>query len=329
MTHREAPRARPRPGLLALSVTLAVVCGCKGRTAAWEERPPREGSRPPASGPGSRGVRAQPGVVDLSLWSTRGQGSEQTQAVIAAWEVGLGCTPGATAPAERCPELATTSENAEALAMLTRAHYFLADAYLRDNAADYLDHLDRGVWWGERALMAVSPEFATEMTAGAKFHEAIVLVGAEGLPAMYWYASALGKWARARGYGVLVRQRDNIQATMTHIMALDPSYYHGGPDRYFGAYYAVAPEFTDGDLDKSRQHYEASLEIAPHFIGTKVLMAENLAVKLGDEALFDRLLQEVLDADLGTAPPELQPEFNVEKIKAQELLKKKEREKWF
>src|SRR5690606_6905038 len=101
-----------------------------------------------------------------------------------------------------------------------------------------------------------------------KYHEAIGIVGIEGLPAMYWYATALGKWARASGFGVLVGQKDNIKATMTRALELDEAYYHGGPHRYFGAFYAIAPGFAGGDDAKSKTHFEKSLEIAPYFLGT-------------------------------------------------------------
>ncbi|NJK31562.1 MAG: hypothetical protein HC927_03610 [Deltaproteobacteria bacterium] len=212
----------------------------------------------------------------------------------------MGCSEGTSTPKERCTKVPTTAENAELLAMLTRAYYFTADSFMRNSEADYLEYMDRAVWWGERALIAASPEFEAKMKAKAKFHEAIVVVGIEALPAMYWYASALGKWARTKGFGVLVGQKDNIKATMTRALELDPTFYHGGPHRYFGAFYSVAPAFAGGDTNKSAEHFDKSLELAPYFIGTKILMAENLAVKLDDEEMFDRLLEEVLAADLAT-----------------------------
>jgi predicted anti-sigma-YlaC factor YlaD len=116
---------------------------------------------------------------------------------------------------------------------------------------------------------------------------------------------------------------------MTRVLELDPNFYHGGPHRYFGAFYAVAPDFAGGDLAKSREHYDKSLEIAPYFLGTKILMAENLATKLDDEQMFDKLLEEVLAADLSTVPPEILPEMTAEQEKARELQKKKEDEDLF
>lgn len=309
----------------ALALVLTFAGACKGRTAAWEEK-----STTP-SGNSTALPAPEAMAAGMSAWEGRAQGKDKVFEAIAAWETALGCTAGSTPPADRCTGAATSAEYTDLLALLTRAYYFSADAYMRDkkDQATYLDYMERAVWWGDRALVAASPEFAEKARNKGKYHEIIGVVGIEGLPAMYWRATALGKWAKASGFGVLVGQKDNIKATMTRALELDPAYYHGGPHRYFGAFYAVAPGFAGGDPEKSKEHYQKSLEIAPYFIGTKVLMAENLATKLDDEEMFDQLLQEVIDADLGTVPAEIQPEMMIEKEKAKELMRLKDEEDWF
>lgn len=322
----------------ALAIALTFAGACKGRTAAWEEKsstPESKASTETGDAGDGTAAGAEPGApsaameAGLPAWNARAQSLDKVFEAIAAWEAALGCTAGTNSPAERCASVPTTAENTELLALITRAYYFSADSYMRGDESRYLDYMNRAVWWGERALIAASPEFGEKMRNKGKYHEVIGVVGIEGLPAMYWYATALGKWARASGFGVLVGQKDNIKATMERALELDPNFYHGGPHRYFGAYYAVAPAFAGGDLDKSQQHYQTSLEIAPYFLGTKVLMAENLATKLDDEEMFDRLLQEVLDADLATVPEEIQPEMTIEKEKAKELMQLKDEEDWF
>lgn len=316
--------------LAALAIALTFAGACKGRTAAWEES---SKSPEPASTDGSTDTDAAGGgnamEAGKAAWDARAESKDKVLEAIAAWEAAVGCTAGTNTPKDRCGGVSTGPENIEVLATLTRAYYFTADSYMRGDKDSYLDYMDRAVWWGERALVAASPEFEEQMRNKAKFYEAITVVGIDGLPAMYWYATALGKWARESGFGVLVGQKDNIKATMTRALELDPNYYHGGPHRYFGAFYAIAPAFAGGDLEKSREHYDKSLEISPYFLGTKVLMAENLSVKLDDEDMFDSLLQEVIDADITTAPAEVQPEMLVEQQKAKELMAKKDEEDWF
>ena len=313
----------------ALAIALTFAGACKGRTAAWEDK--NTNTPTPAGGEATAGEGAAGNALDAGLeaWNARVDGKEKVLEAVAAWEGALGCTAGDGTPEERCANPPITAENIEVLAMLTRGYYFYGDSYLRGDEKKYLDTMNRAVWWGERALMAASPEFREKMANKGKFHEAIGVVGIEALPAMYWYATALGKWARASGFGVLVGQKDNIKATMTRALELDPNYYHGGPHRYFGAFYAVAPAFAGGDLNTSQEHYGKSLELAPYFLGTKVLMAENLATKLDDEEMFDRLLEEVLAADPNAAPPEILAEMLVEQDKARELQKIKDEEDWF
>lgn len=315
----------------ALAIALTFAGACKGRTAAWEEKPTKAPTATGEDAAGGEGGEQTGSALEAGwpAWEARGQGKDKVLQAIAAWEKALGCTVGETSPEQRCADAPTTAETAETLAYLTRGYYFYADSYLRGNEKAYLDYMNRSVWWGERALIAASPEFAEKMRNKGKYHEVIGVVDIAALPAMYWYASALGKWARASGFGVLVGQKDNIKATMERALELDPNFYHGGPHRYFGAYYAIAPAFAGGDLTKSQEHYEKSLELAPYFLGTKVLMAENLATKLDDEEMFDRLIEEVLAADIEAAPPEVQPEMAVEKQKAKELKAQKEEDAWF
>lgn len=327
-------------------VALALMLGaCQGRKSAWDEKSTKNpdtsdaakdvpkdaltdgaaktdgtgGGEPAAAGSLEAGMKA---------WAGRTSKAGALEA-IAAFEQLAGCKAGTSLPSERCTSVSSSGDAAELLAMTTRANYYYADTFLRADADGFLDYMDRSVWWGERAVLAASPEFGEKMRNKAKFEEAITVIEAPAIPGAYWYASALGKWARAKGFGVLVGNKDKIKATMTRLLELNPNFYHGGPHRYFGAFYAIAPDFAGGDLAKSREHYDKALEIAPYFLGTKVLMAENLATKLDDEAMFDKLLAEVLAVDLSTVPPEILPEMTAEQQKARELQKKKDDEDLF
>lgn len=290
---------------LVLALALSVVPGCAGRKAVWTEDPAKSGE---ASGHSQAdGATTTEDVAKLiaegdAKWALRTDPAN-IRAAIAAWEKAAAIEP----------------KNLDLLVKLTRAHYFLADGYLRDNDKEYLEQMDRGVKWGEKAMVAASPEFEQKMRSGAKFPEAVKVVPKEGVPAMYWYASALGKWAKKKGFAVLLGQKDNVKATMDRALELAPDYFYGGPHRYFGAYYAIAPSFAGGDLEKSKVHFKKSLEIEPNYVGTKVLWAEELAVKQQDEETFDRLINEVLQTP-DDVIPELVPEILIEKQKAKALL---------
>lgn len=283
------------------ALLLTVPWGCAGRKAVWKEDVQADKAAAP-----TKDATADLIAKGDAAWAERTDAARIREA-IAAWSK--------AADADEA--------NVELLVKLIRAHYFLADGYLRDNEDEYLATMDAATTWGEKALMAVSPEFAEKMQAGAKFHESVKVVGKDGVPAMYWYASALGKWAKRKSFAVLLGQKDNVKATMDLCLELDPEYFYAGPYRYFGAFYAVAPAFAGGDLEKSKVHFNKSLELQPSYLGTKVLWAQELAVKEQDEETFDRLLNEVLAAP-EDAIPELVPEARVEKDKARELLAKKD-----
>jgi tetratricopeptide (TPR) repeat protein len=287
---------------LALAWGMALSSGCAGRKAVWSDK--GEANKPaPTQEAGEQ-------TADLiaegdAKWEQRTDPAN-IRAAIAAWEKAAEAEPN----------------NAELLVKLTRANYFLADGFLRNDDKEYLKTMDLGVKWGERAMVAASSEFEAKMRGGTKYPEAVKVMPKEGVPAMYWYASSLGKWAKKKGFAVLLGQKDNVKATMDRALELDPEFYYGGPHRYFGAYYAIAPSFAGGDLEKAQVHFKKSLEISPEYIGTKVLWAENLATKQQDEETFDRLLAEVLAApDNGI--PELTPEIMVEKQKAKDLMAQK------
>jgi len=283
----------------ALLLSMATLGGCVGRKAAWNENPDGGGKK--AAGDVAAHIKAGD-----AQWDKRTDAAA-VRAAIDAWEKAA----------------ALDEKNAEVLIKLTRAHYFLADGYLRGDDKAYLQAMDEAVKWGEKAMIAVSPDFEAKMRAGSKFAEAVKVVPKAGVPAMYWYASALGKWAKKKGFAVLLGQKDNVKATMDRCLELEPEFYYGGPHRYFGAFYAIAPSFAGGDLEKSKVHFKKSLEIEPDYVGTKVLWAQELAVKQQDEEMFDKLLAEVL-AVPDDAIPEVRPEIMVEKTKAKELMAEKD-----
>lgn len=282
--------------LMPLGLALGSSVGCAGRKAAWKDGD--GGDKGAAAGTETSALIAK----GDEHWAKRTDPAA-IRAAVAEWEKAAAVEP----------------TNMALLVRLTRGYYFLADGYLRGNEKEYLEIMDKAVKWGEKAMIAASPEFGAKMRDGGKIPEAVKLVPKEGVPAMYWYASALGKWAKMKGFAVLLGQKDNVKATMDRCLELEPTFFYGGPHRYFGAFYAVAPAFAGGDLEKSKVHFNKSLEIAPSYVGTKVLWAAELSTKQQDEDTFETLLGEVLAAP-DDAIPELTPEIIVEKGKAKELL---------
>jgi tetratricopeptide (TPR) repeat protein len=277
----------------AVAFLSAAGCGT-GRSSQWEAPTTANKTAPTVAAAEDHASAAE------KAWANRDQLASLQQA-IAHWE---------TVAASKPEDVATW-------ARLSRAYYVMADGHLRGDGAEcYLATFERGTAAGERALAAASPEFKARVTKGEKVEDAIKVVGKEGIEAMYWYAVNLGKWSRGKGLAALLGNKDRVKGVLTRVLELDETFFYGAPHRYFGAYWSLVP--VGRDLDKSKQHFEKSLSIAPGYAGTKVLMAESYAVKKQDRALFLKLLDEVL-AMPEDAIPELAPEARLEEGKAREL----------
>jgi hypothetical protein len=288
--------------LLTLAVAGGVAaCKTPGRVATWEQAPVVAAAGTSTSSAASDVALAEAAAA----WSKRDEEASLRQA-IAAWE----------------KVLATDANHLEAHTMLARAHYFLADGFLAlqaDKEEEELATYQKGVDHGERALLLAQPAIEAKVKGGAKLAEAVGAMEAPGLRPAYWYSVNLGRFATKKGLSVRLYYKDQLKATMERVLALDPAFFHGAADRYFGAFYAVLPSIAGKDLDRSGKHFEASLQQAPGYLGTKVVQAQFLAVERDDEAMYRALLEEVIAAPDGD-DADIAPENRAAKRHARKML---------
>ncbi len=274
--------------------------------AHWEDKPvAKQASADDAQKAGS--------VVSEgdALWAERGDKAKLT-AAIAKWE-----------------EAAKVEVTADLAVKLSRGHYFLGDGYyaLEENLEQRDAEYQKGLDWATQALKLAAPDFAAAMASGKRHAEAIKLAPKDAVPAMYWYSSNLGKWAVSKGFTTVLKYKDDIKATMEHVKALDPEYFYAGPWRYFGAYEARTAGIAGGDLGRSKDDFQKAVQLAPNYLGTKVLWAEYLCVKhqKADDpdgrVQFKKLLEEVIAAD-ANVDPAIAAENAIEQQKAKKLLAK-------
>ena len=263
--------------------------------AKWAETPVT--TAPPADAVASAASEGD------AAWEQRGDKARLVEA-ITKWEAAF----------EKAP-------SAELAHKLARAHYFLGDGfYVLENKPEERDaEYQRGLDWATRSLKISAPAFTKAMSDGNKHAEAITLAPKESVPAMYWYATNLGKWAASKGFATRLRYKDDIKATMLHVKALDEMYFYAAPWRYFGSFEAVTAGLAGGSLEKSEANYKKAIELAPHYLGTKVLWADFLCTKKQDKAMFKKLLEEVIAAD-AKIDPAIEPENTIEQAKAKKLL---------
>ena len=221
--------------------------------------------------------------------------------------------------------IAVKDDDHATYAKLARAVYLLADGHLafEDDQEAFLQTHLKGVQYAERGMAAISPDFEKRIKAGTKVEDAVKVLGRNAVPLMYWYASNLGKWGKSKGFSTVLKHKDRIFKVITRVYELDRDYYYGAADRYFGAFYAVAPSFAGGDVNKSYEHFQESLKREPKYLATYVLIAELYAPKAQDPNIFDEHLKFVLEAPDNILPG-LEPEAAIEKKKAQRLLEKRD-----
>ena len=206
----------------------------------------------------------------------------------------------------------------DTLIHLTRGHYLMADAHAEDNEAKKAS-FDLATRWGERAL-ATNEAFKKKVKDEARnVEEALDTLTTREVPAMYWTAASLGKWARLSGLGTMLKYKNRIKMLVERVEVLDPQYFHGAVPRYWGTYYAVAPGFAGGDINKSLQHYQKSLKLENNYFGTHVLYAENYATRKNDRELFKKELEFVINGK-PESMPELLPEQIIEQRKAKKMM---------
>lgn len=209
-----------------------------------------------------------------------------------------------------------TDDNYEYLTRLTRGYYFLADAHYT-NIDEKKKYWEIGTSYGEKA-MATNKAFGEAMKKEGKVEDHLDKLGKREASAMYWTAANLGKWAKNSGIATTLKYKNRIRTLISTVEKVDPKHFHAAVFRYWGAYYAVAPGFAGGDMNKSKKSFEKAIKMAPNYLGTKVLYAQLYMTKKENKKDFKRLLNEVIKAKVKSK--ELEPENFVEKLKAKKML---------
>jgi len=209
------------------------------------------------------------------------------------------------------------ADHRDALARLARGYYLLGYGYSKTDE-EILAAYDTGAKWGER-MMGLNPEFRKRIAAGANDDEALSVCTKDDVRGIYWAYANLGKWSVKQGFTTVLANKSKLKAFITRVEQLDAKYYHGAGSRGLLAFYAKAPSFAGGDLNKAKEHYDKSLAIAPNYFGTKVILAQYYATKKQDKALFKKVLEEVIAGD-PNAMPEVIPILKIDQRKAKELL---------
>lgn len=294
----------PSSGAILLGVGLTTACATT-RESKWKEPEAAPVAAAPAAGAPAAAPEATSEVAQAdALWNERGDRQKLSDALM-KYELA-----------------ASTAPSAELFEKLARGHYFLAEQYAVEEAAALRDtEYTKGLDWAERALKIRAPDMVKQLDGGARIKDVAKLAPKEAVPALYWYATNLGKWAGTQGFATVLKYKDDAKAAVEQVKALDETFFYGAPYRYFGTFEARTAGMAGGDLGRSKTNFEKALAIAPNYLATKVLWAENLSTKTRNKEEYKKLLQEVVGAN-PAADPAIEPENRLEQKKAQKLLAK-------
>lgn len=277
--------------LLALLIVLMLLSGCAAqRMAGWEQEVVK-----------AEGDAAQLISQANEYWNQRHDMAQLEQAL---------------ALFEKAATIDT--ENLELFITIARGNYFLADAYLTEDKDQQTAVYEKSLSFAEKA-MAIDPEFKELVEGGEMVEDAIRVLDVEYVGAIYWGSASLGKWGLNKGLATILKNKERGRKMMERCVELDETYFYGGPHRWFGSYYGKLPTIAGRDLNKAKEHFDKALAIAPNYFGTRVLQSEYYSKNAQDKELFRSDLEFVLNTPSDVIP-ELVPEQDAEKKKAQEML---------
>ena len=135
------------------------------------------------------------------------------------------------------------------------------------------------------------------------FNEFSAWVDAQGpssVPALYNLGSIWAGWIQGNSSDfAAIAQLGRVKALIQRVADLDPEHANGGAFLYLGVFETLLPPAMGGRPELGRRHFERALTISnERNLIVKVMMANQYARLIFDRELHDRLLQEVLAADV-------------------------------
>lgn len=178
--------------------------------------------------------------------------------------------------------------------------------------------------YGLRLLETQRPGFTAAFAKGGEdLTKALAACQSkEDAAGIFWVGMPLAAAVNlSRDDVAMIAMLPKVKALIARTLELDESYYHAGAHMILGSLDGSTPKMLGGDTEKAKKHFSRALELTKRrFLLVQVMMAQTLAVQLQDQALFKKLLDEVLKAPLSIDPK--QQLANVAaKRKAKRLLK--------
>ncbi len=204
---------------------------------------------------------------------------------------------------------------------LSKGYYWLAHGHLRwdDAAGDevMLATYEIGMNYGAQAIALSNDAWRRALLYETPIPDAVDTLTPDDVPAVYWYASNLGRWGLVRGIATVLSRVHDIKAMMDRVELMAPDFFYGATNRYFGVYYTKLP-FGNPDVDQAERRLGQCISDYPEYLETRILLAEDWAMVTQERAIAEEQIQVVLDADISQWP-ELYPENRNAQLRAEHL----------
>jgi hypothetical protein len=133
----------------------------------------------------------------------------------------------------------------------------------------------------------------------AVFEQRVKTLEPDEIAPAFALAVAWTSWIQAHSADwAAVGQLARVKGLMNRVIELDDGFDDGGAHLYMGGLETVLPASMGGNPEKGRGHFEKAIEYSEgRFLMAKVVYAEQYAKLMFDQALHDKLLEEVVSAD--------------------------------
>ena len=139
---------------------------------------------------------------------------------------------------------------------------------------------------------------------GPEFDNTLRSLKKNAVEPVFWGTFGWLTWvSNEKGSPAAIADIIHIEKIMARLLELDEAYNAGAIHLFFGTYYAAKPQMFGGRPDLAKIHFERALELSQgKFLLVQTTYAETLARSSFDKELHNRLLKEVLEFPLDSAP---------------------------
>ena len=133
-----------------------------------------------------------------------------------------------------------------------------------------------------------------------EFEQSLTQFKQEDVPVLFALGSAWAGWLQANSADWnAVAELPRIKAVMARVLELDPAFNNGDAYLYMAVMQSFLPPAMGGQPELARKNFEQAIDVSNGTnLMAKLLFAEKYARLVFDKELHDKLLKEVIDAEV-------------------------------